>query len=102
MYRRGLQLISIQRSTRKSKKYMATFSDGTVTHFGGQGCGDFIKYSAKSRSLGDSKRRAYIARHGATESWTVPTTAATLSRYILWEKRTLGEAIRAYKQRFRL
>jgi hypothetical protein len=81
---------------------MATFSDGTTTHFGGKGCGDFIKYSAKSKTLGNAKRRAYMARHGATESWKDPTTAATLSRYILWEKRTFQEAVRSYKRRFNL
>ena len=97
-----MKLVSVVPSTRKTKKYMATFSDGTVTHFGGKGCGDFIKYSAKNRLLGDAKRRAYIARHGATETWRDPTTPATLSRYILWEKRTLTAAIRAYKKRFRL
>lgn len=98
MPKRTLQ--SIKPSTRINKKYMATFSDGTVTHFGGKGCGDFIKYSKQSHALGDAKRLAYIKRHGAMESWRDPTTAATLSRYILWEKRTLPSAIRAYKARF--
>ena len=81
---------------------MATFSDGTVTHFGGAGCGDYIIWSRQSYQKGDTKRRAYIKRHGATESWTDPTTAATLSRYILWEKRTFRDAVAAYKRRFRL
>lgn len=97
-----MKLLSIKPSTRQNKKYMATFSDGTVTHFGGKGCMDFIKYSKQSHALGDAKRSAYIKRHGAMESWRDPTTAATLSRYILWEKRTLESAIRAYKRRFRL
>ena len=97
-----LRLDHIGPSPRKSKKLTARFSDGTVTHFGGRGCGDFIQYSNQNHRLGDMKRRAYIARHGATEQWTDPRTAATLSRYILWEKRTLPSAIQAYKKRFRV
>jgi hypothetical protein len=84
---------------------MATFRHGdsvTKTHFGGKGCGDYIKYSRQNHALGDAKRRAYIKRHGAAESWRDPTTAATLSRFILWEKRTLKNAIQAYKRRFRV
>ena len=93
--------MQLQRSTRRDKKYMMIFDDGTVTHFGGRGCGDFIQYSRRSPALASAKRAAYIARHGATESWRDPMTAATLSRYILWEKPTLREALAAYKRRFR-
>lgn len=94
--------MQLLRSTRRDKKYMAIFEDGTVTHFGGKGCGDFIQYSRRSPALANAKRAAYIARHGATESWRDPTAAATLSRYLLWEKPTLREALAAYKRRFRL
>lgn len=94
--------MQLLRSTRRDKKYMAIFEDGTVTHFGGKGCGDFIQYSRRSPAVANAKRAAYIARHGATESWSVPTAASTLSRYILWEKNTLREALAAYRRRFRL
>jgi len=100
-----MKLESVRPSTRKAKKYVATFTHGdtvTKTHFGGKGCGDFIKYSTQSHALGNTKRAAYIKRHGATESWKDPTTAATLSRYVLWEKRTLKAAITAFKKRFRV
>jgi len=97
-----MRLVSISPSSRRDKKLVARFSDGTVTHFGGKGCGDFIKYSKQSRDLADKKRLQYIARHGATESWRDPTTAATLSRYILWEERTLPGAVKSYRNRFKL
>jgi len=89
-------------STRRQKKYMATFSDGTRTHFGARGYGDFISYSHIDPTTAQRKRSSYIARHGATESWTDPKAASTLSRYVLWEYPTLTGAIRAYKKRFRL
>jgi hypothetical protein len=94
------KLISVKPSPRKAKKYVATFDDGTTTHFGGTWCGDFIIYSAQDRKLADRKRAAYLARHGATESWADPTTAASLSRFILWEHRTLPQAIRKYASHF--
>jgi hypothetical protein len=97
----SLTLAKVTKSTRKGKKYMAIFSDGTVTHFGGAGCGDYIIYSKKDRTLADQKRRAYIARHGATEHWRDPRTAASLSRYILWEYRTLPRAIQQYMRHFK-
>lgn len=95
-----MRLDSVTPSTRKDKKFVARFSDGTVTHFGGKGCGDYTIYSKQNHALADRKRQAYIKRHRVNETWRDPTTAATLSRYILWEERTVPKAIRAYKRRF--
>ena len=89
----------IEKSWRRDKKLVAIFSDGKKVHFGGKGCGDYIIYSAKSRALGDSKRRAYIARHSKSpgEDWSNLRSAGALSRYVLWEKRTLPAAIAHYE-----
>lgn len=92
----------ITKSMRKDKKYTAHFENGTKTHFGGSGYKDFILYSTINSKVAKQKRRAYIARHGSTENWSNPKDASTLSRFILWEKPTLEQAIRAYKKRFRL
>lgn len=91
--------VRIEKSRRRSKKLVAIFSDGETVHFGGKGCGDYIIYSAKSRALGDAKRRAYIARHSKSpgEDWSNLRSAGALSRYVLWEKRTLPAAIAYYK-----
>jgi len=87
----------VEPSTRATKKLMAIFEDGTRTHFGGKGCGDYTVYHKKfGKAYADRKRAAYIARHGATESWTDPRSAATLSRYILWEYPTIAEAVQKY------
>ncbi len=98
-----MKLLSITTSTRRDKKLVATFAGPTGTktvHFGGAGCQDYTTYSALDIALARKKRMQYIARHGATEDWTDPTTAGTLSRFILWEKPTLTSAIAAYKRRF--
>lgn len=87
-------------SPRPGKKLVATFADGTRTHFGASGYGDFTLYWKKDPRLALDKRRQYIARHGATEAWTDPRAAATLARYILWEKPTVPAALAAYRRRF--
>ena len=62
-----------------------------------------IKVSPKeSKKIASVRRQAYLARHGATEDWRDPTTAATLARYILWNKPTLKASIDDFKKRFRL
>jgi hypothetical protein len=99
--------VSFDPSTRKAKKFVATFTDdsGRVvkkTHFGGRGCKDYVVYSAENPAIARSKRLAYIKRHRVRETWNDPTTAATLSRYILWEKPSLDKAIRKYKVLFDL
>lgn len=96
------KLVSVRRSTRPSKKLMAVFDDGAVVHFGARGYGDFTEYWRRDRQLARAKRAQYIARHGATESWTDPARASTLSRYILWERPTVHAAIAAYRRRFRV
>ena len=100
--RRHPQLVSITISSRVGKKYVAEFDDGKRVHFGANGYGDYIRYSRVDPLLANKKRMQYIARHGAMEQWNDPTTAATLARYILWEKPTMAESIRYYKRRFKV
>jgi len=95
-----LRLVRLGRSSRRGKKLMAEFSDGTTTHFGAAGYGDFTVYWSADPALAEKKRRQYIARHAATERWDDPRTPATLARYILWEKPTVGAAVLAYRRRF--
>ncbi len=99
--------VIIKQSSRRDKKFMATFFDADdrrvkTTHFGGRGCMDFIKYSRKDRELAKKKRLQYIKRHRVRESWRDPTRAGTLSRYILWEKPTMEAAVKKYRVQFGL
>jgi hypothetical protein len=90
------KLVAIKSSTRKGKKLMAEFDDGTTTHFGAAGYSDFTKNKDEER------KKRYIARHSAQESFTNPKAASTLARYVLWNKPTLSAAISDYKKRFSL
>ncbi len=100
------KLLKIVKSPKKEKKLMAVFDLGDgktkTVHFGARTYGDYTLYHKKDPKLALEKRKQYIARHSATESWRSPTTPATLSRYVLWEKPTVRGAISAYKKRFKL
>ena len=88
------KLVSIKPSTRKGKKLVAEFEDGTKTHFGAAGYSDFTKHQDEER------KQRYIARHSANESFRDPKAASTLARYVLWNKPTLSASVADYKKRF--
>jgi hypothetical protein len=105
--KRGVRLVAISPSSKRDKKLMAVFrarNGRTLTrHFGAQGHGDYIAYSRVSPAVARDKRRQYIARHSrGGEEWGDPTTPGALSRYLLWEKQTLGRAVAAFRRRFRV
>ena len=67
-----------------------------VVHFGAKGMDDFTKTGNE-----DQKKR-YLDRHRANENWNSPTTAGALSRWILWNKKSLRASIQDFKKRFNL
>tara|TARA_R110000803_G_C11968069_1_gene319434 strand:- start:1242 stop:1508 length:267 start_codon:yes stop_codon:yes gene_type:complete len=87
--------MQITRSSRKDKKWTATFKDGKKVHFGATGYKDY------TLGTSDIQRKSYIARH-SNEDHTDPQKAGTLSRFILWEHRSMEKAIREYKKKFAL
>lgn len=91
-----LKLISIKRSPKKDKKLVAKFSDGKEVHFGFKPMSDFTKHKDEER------KNRYISRHRSREHWDDPQTRGSLSRYILWNKKTLKASINDYKKRFKL
>lgn len=91
-----MKLLEVKKSTRKNKKYMAVFDNGTSTHFGLKGSSTYIDHND------DKKKDAYIARHKVNENWDDPKSAGALARYILWNKKTLTDSIAHYKKKFNL
>jgi len=94
-----MKLISITPSTKADKKYMAIFdNDGRrkTVHFGQKNADDFTL----TKNL-DQKNR-YQTRHRKDLETKDPTRAGYLAWYILWNKPTLTESIRDYRQRFNL
>ena len=92
-----LRLIKIVESTRPEKKLMAVFEKNgrqKTVHFGAKNYSDYTIH-------GDLKRKKrYLKRHAKRENWNEPTSAGSLSRYILWGKKALKESIADYKRRF--
>jgi hypothetical protein len=90
-----IKLIRIISSEQPTKRFKATFSDGTITHFGQKHGSTFIDHH-------DERLRAgYIARHSKNgENWNDWKSAGCLSRYILWEHTQFKVAVQSYKKRF--
>jgi len=95
-----VKLISVKKSDKPKKKYVATFEvDGKTkkTYFGAAGSSDYTIHK-------DTKRRAaYRTRHEKDLRTNDPTRAGYLSYYLLWGDSTdLKTNIAAYKKKFDL
>ena len=99
-----LKLLSIKKSPKKDKKYVATFSrNGRIkqTHFGAKGYQNYGGVG-KERHLSEVRKKRYIKRHKGKENWNDPTTAGSLSRWVLWDKKSFSEGVKSFKKRFNL
>jgi hypothetical protein len=48
----------------------------------------------------DKRKELYINRHKKNEDWNNPYKAGTLSRYILWNKKTIKDSLEDYRKKF--
>jgi len=93
------ELITILKSTKPQKKFMALFIvDGKelITHFGQNGSTTYVE------GADELKRLNYLKRHKIREDWNNPFSSGSLSRWILWEYRDINEAVKHFKNRFNL
>lgn len=93
------KLIEIKESTRKDKKMMAVFFNkktnrNNTVHFGARGMSDYTIHKDPER------KQRYLQRHKTNENWDDPVTAGALSRWILWNKKSLRNSIADYTSRF--
>lgn len=95
-----VKLLHVRSSERKGKKLVAKFllDNGRfkTVNFGAKNSTTFAEGAS------DSKRLAYIARHKVNEDWTNPLTAGALSRYVLWEKKSIRAGVADFKRRFKV
>ena len=95
-----MKLISIKPSSKPEKKYMAVFETDNgrtkTTHFGSAGMSDYTK------SKDPERKELYLQRHKKNEKWNDPTSAGSLSRYVLWNKTSLRDSIKDFKSKFGL
>ena len=60
--------------------------DNTKYHFGASGMSDY------TINKDDDRKQNYIIRHQKRENWN-EINPGSLSRYILWNKKTINESI---------
>ena len=87
-------MTEIAPSSRSEKKWMAKFPSGKVVHFGQRGFSDY------TINRDPNIKNRYIARHAKNEDWKDPETPGFLSRWLLWNKTSLKEAIKDTNKRF--
>ena len=95
-----MKLLSVKPATSKTKKYTATFllknGKEKKVSFGAKGYTDF------TLSKDEERKERYLNRHRSRENWNDPLSAGALSRWILWNKKTLKASIMDFKRRFKL
>ena len=99
-----VKLVKIVKSPKRDKKYRAVFiKNGREKNvdFGAKGYKNYGGVG-KERHLDADRKKRYISRHKSRENWNDPTTAGSLSRYILWNKDTFKASVADYKRRFKL
>jgi hypothetical protein len=93
-----MKLKTLRKSLKSAKKYDAVFEteEGRekVVSFGAAGMSDFTLHHDEAR------KERYLNRHRKNEHWDKPDTPGALSRYILWNKKTVKASLRDYKKRF--
>ncbi len=93
-------LISIEPSKMKTKKYTAIFYDGDkklkTIHFGSAGMSDYTIHKD------DKRKERYLKRHEKNENWNDYMTAGSLSKHLLWNKKTFKSSLSDYLKKFKL
>ena len=93
-----MRLESLSPSKVKHKKLRAVFrldNGRTRTiHFGDKRYEDYTIHGDESR------KKSYVLRHGAREDFDDPMTAGALSRWILWNKKTIEASVKDFQRRF--
>ena len=93
-----MKLKTLRKSLKSAKKYDAVFETDEgrekVVSFGAAGMSDFTLHHDEER------KERYLNRHRKREHWDKPDTPGALSRYILWNKKTIKASLRDYKKRF--
>jgi hypothetical protein len=88
-------VVVLQRSPLSLKKWRVIL-EGKHVDFGAKGYQDYTMHGDRARML------RYLVRHRKTENWTKAGrfTAGFWSRWLLWSKPSMKEAIRFVRKKF--
>ena len=93
--------IILSKSNRKGKKWQVEIDDKIMLrpkyiHFGSEGYEDYTQHRDENR------KKLYIKRHEKRENWDDLMNAGSWSRWLLWEKPSLQEAIKNMEKKFKI
>tara|TARA_R110000765_G_scaffold382844_1_gene474092 strand:- start:497 stop:787 length:291 start_codon:yes stop_codon:yes gene_type:complete len=95
-----VKLISVKRTPGERKEFKAAF----ILNNGRE---KLVRFGTSSNFVTNNKktpadRLAYIARHRKNENWNNYMTPGSLSRWLLWEDRSLNTNVRNFRKRFKI
>jgi hypothetical protein len=95
--KRKKMIVYLSRSTRATKKFMVEV-EGKIIHFGARGYEDYTTHKDVERM------KRYIRRHRAMENWSKSgiKTAGFWSKWLLWTKPNLRDAIKHIESKFNI
>ena len=91
--------IILKKSNRKDKKYNVIFvKDGKKynIHFGAKGMSDYTKHKDRYRKY------LYEMRHIRNENWQNLESAGAWSKWLLWSRPNINDAIKNIEHRFKV
>ena len=96
-----IRYIKLDKSDNIKKKFVATFYDEDkkkikTTHFGSAGMSDY------TINKDNARKELYLNRHKKNENWNDFTSAGSLSRWLLWNEKTLESSFKYYMNKFNL
>ena len=96
-----IKYIKLDKSDNLKKKFVAVFYDENknkvkTTHFGSAGMSDY------TINKDDKRKQLYLDRHKKNENWNDFTSAGSLSRFLLWNEKTLESSFKYYLNKFNL
>jgi hypothetical protein len=90
--------MKIENSTRKDKRFMATYADGTKIHFGSKGASTYIDGKRTEK-----ERQNYLKRHDVREDFNNPKSAGALSASLLWgSSKSLNKNHQDFMKKFKI
>jgi len=81
-------------SPNNKKKYRVIFPNNKHIDFGAKGYEDFTTHKDETR------KSRYLARHMKKEDWLNPYTAGFWSKWLLWSRNNLTDAINDIRKIF--
>lgn len=92
------KVYELRPSTRSEKKWMIITPQGKTIHFGAKGYEDYTMHRDAERM------KRYTTRHRSRENWNKSgiNTAGFWSKWLLWNKPSLGASLRDIEQRFNI